>query len=354
MKTIIRIFFALLMLAFLSPVIASYFQLTTGSVFIGLVSLSIVKSFVPSPTGALQMAVTVEIWQNAIVKKLFKDNKWLDYMVNADEFVLAGKVVHIPQAGSNPNVVKNRSTFPAVVTKRTDTDITYQIAEFTTDPERIQNAEKYELSYDKTEYVLENHYQTLFDTACDNVLIDLAPETNIIRTTGAAVATHLDGTTGNRKKFVKEDLKKARALMNKRNIPKADRYAMIPSDMYEQLTEDADLLKRDSAGELNLPEGVVGKLYGFYLLERSSVLTYTGTNPSVNPYGALPNVDDCDAVLCWQKLSAERAKGDAEFFEDKSSPVYYGDVYSALLRISGRIRYDDESGMVAIVQDLSA
>lgn len=41
-----------------------------------------------------------------------------------------------------------------------------------------------------------------------------------------------------------------------------------------------------------------------------------------------------------------------KFFEDEGNPQYYGDIYSALVRMGGRIRREDQKGVVAIVQDL--
>ena len=45
------------------------------------------------------MAVEREIWEGDIVEKLYAENPHLSLCVNADQYVLAGKVVHIPQAG---------------------------------------------------------------------------------------------------------------------------------------------------------------------------------------------------------------------------------------------------------------
>ena len=46
------------------------------------------------------MAIQKEIWERAIVEDLFADNSFLSKAVNADMWVNAGKVVHIPQAGA--------------------------------------------------------------------------------------------------------------------------------------------------------------------------------------------------------------------------------------------------------------
>jgi hypothetical protein len=75
------------------------------------------------------MAIQREIWERAIVEGLFADNSFLSKAYNADEYVNNGKVVHIPQAGAASSVSKNRTSKPATAKQRTDTDLTFTLAE---------------------------------------------------------------------------------------------------------------------------------------------------------------------------------------------------------------------------------
>lgn len=306
------------------------------------------------------MAIQKELWTDYIMGNLFKNNEFLNYAFNADQHVLAGKVVHIPQAGAKPGVKKNRTELPAAVTRRTDVDVTYAIDEYTLNPTLIPNADTIELSYDKMDSVMTENMETLQEFTAEGMLYNWRVEdaAYILRTTGPAVAATASGATGNRKKLLKEDLKRAQALMNKLNISRQDRYALIPSDLYSQLLDDADLMKRDNSKELDLPNGVVMRLYGFNLMERSKVLIYTN---AATPVAKDPDPDvfveaatDNDAILCWQKNCVERALGTVDFFEDLGNPLYYGDIYSGLVRMGGRKRRQDAKGVVAIVQDSAA
>ena len=299
------------------------------------------------------MAVEREIWEGDIVEKLYAENPHLSLCVNADQYVLAGKVVHIPQAGAAPDVVKNRSSLPAAVKKRTDTDITYPLDEYTSDPVHISNAETIEPSYDKRMSVMADTHMALNETVGVVTIRNWAPSgsARIIRTSGEAVAAHMPGATGMRKKFLKAELKKAQKQMNKDNIPTSDRYAMFDADMMDQLTDSlTDSEYRDFSRAYDEKNGVVGKLFGFTILSRSYVLGYNGS-AAIEP-GGEGNSPDCAAVLCWHKNSVENALGQVKFFEDEGNPQYYGDIYSALVRMGGRIRREDQKGVVAIVQDL--
>lgn len=357
MKRILNFFYALLFFAPLQSL---------GVPVVGMVTmLTFFSFFVTAPVGVAS-AVNVEIWKNEIISNLFKSNKFFQYAFNADQYVVGGKAVHIPVSGTTPNVVKNRTELPAAVKIRTDSDIVYLIDTFTTDPILIEHADKVELSYDKRQNVLSDHQMVLNEVCAEWMIYNWFTYTHnsdiltgqIVRTTGAAVASHLatvnDGVavTGNRKKFLKEDLKSAQTAMNKANIPTENRFALVDSDMLGQLMEDADLKGRDAihGGELNLKEGTIMKLYGFFIMERSTVLRFTnaGTPVAKDPDAASAAADNA-AVLCWQQNSVERAKGSPEFFENEKDPTYYGDIYSALVRVGGRIRRSN--GVVAIVQE---
>jgi hypothetical protein len=301
------------------------------------------------------MAIQKEIWQDHIEGNLFKNNEFLLASTDAGQYVLQGKVVHIPQAGGLPSIVKNRSSLPATVVQRGDTDVTYTLDEFTTDPILIPNAETFELSYNKRESVLSEYESSLRQTVADNLLIDWCPTGGsglVTRTTGASTATHLDGTTGNRKKLSVTDLKNAQLQLNKQNVPMEGRYALLSADMFQQLTDDMSATQyRDFSAAYDVKDGVLGRLFGFNIMMRGGVATYTNdTVPVVNPYGASANVDDNDGVLCWQIGAVERALGQISFFERIGDPTYYGDIYSVSVRMGARKRRSDAKGIIAIVQ----
>lgn len=304
-------------------------------------------------TGFHRYAVQVEAWQDFIAGNLFKENPFLQFCKRADQYVLMGKVVHIPQAGGKPNVVKNRTALPASVTQRTDTDVTYALDSYTTDPITIRDAETYELSYDKMDSILGEHQEALNETFGDNILITWAPTAtgNILRTTGDPVTTHIVGTTGTRKALKAVDLSKAQTLLNKQKVSKADRYALMSEDMHDQLKADLSITSaRDYSVVIDPVTGRITKLHGFTILTRPDVVVYNAAATAVNAYGAAVAGTDNDGVLCWQKNAVEVALGETKFFEQKDAPDYYGDVYSAEVKAGGRRVRNDSAGIVAIVQ----
>jgi hypothetical protein len=301
------------------------------------------------------MGLQKEIWQDHIAGNLFKNNEFLLASTDAGQYVLQGKVVHIPQAGAVATVVKNRSAVPATVVLRGDTDVTYSLDEFSTNPILIPDAENYELSYNKRESILAEHELSLREALANNLLVTWSPDAAtglVLRTSGTSVTSHLDGTLGNRKKLTVNDLKHAQLQLNKQNIPMEGRYALLSADMFQQLTDDMTATQyRDFSAAYDVQNGIVGRLFGFNIMMRGTVVTYNNSAlPEVRPEDAEAEATDNDAVLCWHVTAVERALGQIKFFERVGDPTFYGDVYSACVRMGGRKRRSDAKGIVAIVQ----
>lgn len=298
------------------------------------------------------MAIQVEMWQPLIMEQLYKSNEFLRYMYNADEYVIGGKVVHIPQSGGPASVEKNRSSLPATIVKRTDTDIVYTLNEYTTDPTLIPHADTVELSYDKTQSVIRENTEGLMEFVGDDIIYLAAanvPAGGKIPTTGSARTASASGATGNRKAFDEADLRAAQVYLNKQNVPKSDRYLLLPSDWLNDLMSD-DSLKYAFQQVVDLPDGVIARLYGFNLIERSTVLRLA-TDLSVKLPTAADATTDNNAAVFWQMSALERALGDVTMFDEYGKPEYYGDVFSFLVRASSRARRSDNKGYGVIYED---
>lgn len=303
------------------------------------------------------MAVQTEIWVRYIINRLWKDNKFLKFAFNDDQYVVGGKIVHIPQPGSKPTIVKNRASFPAATVQRTDNDITYVLDRYTSDPTHIEKADMEEITYDKISSVFGDHAGALVETVADDMLIKWLTgltSASIVRTSGADSAVKVTGQVGERKVMVHGDLKKCKLKMDLQNVPKEDRYALLESNMADELfTSLSDTQYRDFSQYANAKEGIIGRLYGFDIMDRSSVSMATSAL-AIEALGASVDATDHIASITWQRDAVTRAMGERKFFEQKDDPQYYGDIYSALLRMGGRRRRSDDAGVIAIIQDEAA
>jgi len=315
-----------------------------------------VASFIPMPSGVAFMAIQKEIWIKDVVENLYKRNPFLMFANNADEYVLQGKVLHIPNAGSQSNATRNRSSLPATVQVRSETDITFSLDEFTTDPVLIADTEKVELSFDKRRSVIGNHIDYLAQLVGDWMLYNWAPVTStgfVKTTTGGTSPAYLTNATGVRKLITMADVKQMKKLMDAQNIPTADRYCLLDAYMYDQFT---DLLTNtqytDFSKYFDAENGIAGKLFGFTFLEpRASVLRYNVGRTALLVPGAAGAATDQAAGIFWQKDSVIKAVGETKIFDHVDDPTYYGDLISALVRAGGRAHRNDGYGIFILAQE---
>lgn len=366
MKPLIKnLFIALVgMILFTSPAVNVVAHATgfSGVVSFSLLFLAAIVIYLVAPSkkrnGVYVAGIQVEIWANYIIERLYKDNKFLQYAFSDDQYVLAGHVVHIPQPGAAPAITKNRTVFPAAAVRRTDTDITYVLDEYTSAPTHIENAEMVELSYDKMNSVYGDHAGFLVEYVADDIILKWLSESvsNVYKmyTSGGATAASVPVGTGNRKLLIHDDLRKANLKMNIDNIPKNDRYALLESNMLDQLLQSlSNTQYRDFSQYMDAKTGTIGKLYGFNILDRSQVAIAAADN-SIKALGAAGATDDNAVSLLWQKDAIARALGSVKIFDDANRPEYYGDIISALMRMGGRRRRGDDKGVIALIQAPSA
>lgn len=297
------------------------------------------------------MALQKQIWLNSIVEKLFASNTFAARSTDHSAFV-TDKTVNVPNAGGAPGVTKNRSTFPATATQRTDYDLTYDINEYSTDPIHLQHSEEVELSYNKRESILKQMKSALADKAHTDLALSWVPTGFAkVATTGANAPAHLKGATpatGNRKSMTKADVLAVKNLFDLDDIPQEGRCILLDAVMYNQLL--ASLTESEAMAFLNSADaqrGVLGKLYGFDFYMRSTVFRMVAAGTAMASTLA---ATDSAAGLAWQEDCVSRAMGDNELFENEDDALYYGDVMSALVRAGGSYIRNDKKGVCVIYQ----
>jgi hypothetical protein len=150
-------------------------------------------------------------------------------------------------------------------------------------------------------------------------------------------------------------LQKARYRLNKDDIDVNNRFALIDTDMQDQLYNDLKT-KYNEVYARDVIDGNIEKLHGFKLLFRSSLLRFSnaGTpvvkNPEVTTANPLAN-DDNSGVIIWQADCVAKAMGGLEVYSPPSATGMYGaQTFEALLRMGGQKMRPDAKGILAIVQ----
>lgn len=320
--------------------------------------LFLASCLVPVPKSAAY-DVVMEVWAAYIMERFYKDNAFLQNCFDDSDYVVNGRIVHIPQPGAKPNVTVNRNVFPAVSVRRADTDVLYALDELTTDPTHIPNIDQIHISYNKADSVLGDHMQVIDETAADLVLAKWAANAGIYRTTGAQIVNGnpaqltvapIAGQVGNRYAFTHRDLKNLMTEFNVTKAPKQDRFVLIDDNMYDAFYDTlGETNAKDFSQYADAKNGVVGRLHSFNIMTRSSVLASDNAD-ATKALGAAMAADDNLVSLAWHKNSVARAMGDKKLFQKIGDPNYYGDVHSALLMFGGRVRRADGIGICKIIQ----
>jgi hypothetical protein len=310
------------------------------------------------------MAVQKEIWVNDIKEKLFAGVDFVKNSQSHDEFV-DNKTVHIPQAGTIPAVAKNRAVFPATISQRTDTDNSYDLAEFTTDPILIRDIEEMQVSYNKRQSVLSHHIRTMNDRLGLEALYTWAGATlytasgQIVLTTGTGTSTIAPpGGTSATKGVLLVDIANAAAKLDEDEVPSTGRFLVMPSKVYWNFVEvnKAQLLNLDYNKNLSnedISTGIVAKVYNFNIIPRSYTAVYAdAATPTLKAVGAATATTDCWGIVGWQQDCVAKALGDIKMYVNEDQAPYYGSIMSAMVMFACAKTRSDGKGIVTIVQDI--
>ncbi len=312
----------------------------------------------------------VEIWAPTIQEKLREDNSFLNHVSEvSDANIINGRIVHLPQAGAPSNVVKNRTTLPAQVQQRTDSQVLYLIDEYTTDPVHIKHADTVELSYDKRRSVLDQDIANLSDQVAEGMLTNFVvspvgdnralPASNILVTESTkTVAPSLDGATGLRKQYSIKDLQRMRVLFKRqmKAWSEGNMYCLLTEEAITQMFPAEDPVTAtymQATSEAERREGVILKVQGWKILTRGTVY-HMGADQSFKAFGALAEATDTEGCLFWNKNMLEKAIGTTEAFERVNDPTWYGDIYSFLVRVGGRAKRKGYEGVGVLMQAIAS
>jgi hypothetical protein len=303
-------------------------------------------------TGQLNVVTEMKVWNKYIIEKLRRVNDWITKSADESRFVLGGATVYIPQAGNDPTIEVNTSVYPGVAVQRTDSDVNYNLDRYRTVPSHVAWEELQAISYDKIDSVIGMHGNALAEAVGDVILTKWAPTVvgGVVTTTGADVDA-VGNQTGTRKGFSHKDLITAMIRMNAQNVPKNNRVAVIDDNMFGYLYDELTASQMNAFQQFaNNQTGMLGRLHGFDIYTRSAVLNYATGTYTPNAYAATQLATDNLASLCFQGDLVCRAVGETKLFTDRDNPLYYGDLFSAILRMGGRKRRSDAVGCLAIVQ----
>lgn len=312
-------FFLLLTAVLVNCLTGGLFAAVVGAApAVGAVAMNVV-AMIPNlaPMGVLRGTVYTEVWIGEVVKQ-FTDAENDAFLMGIPDYSQFAKndVLHLVDAGVNPDVLINNTTYPIEVQSLSDTDIAISLDKYQTKATPITDDELYACSYDKIKLRKEQHGDSIAENKHNKAIHAFAPvsntkETPVLTTTGEV-------TEDGRRRLTTKDLIEAKRKLDLLKVPKKGRRLVLCSDHV------ADLLLQDQKffdQFYNYTTGKIANLYGFEVYEYSSNPIYSAAGAKKS-FGAVANTGEFEASVIFYVKNMFKAKGDTTMYysEAKNDP----------------------------------
>jgi len=297
--------------------------------------------------------LNTELWIKEIEKNLYPTNEFYNFSKN-DNAYITGKTVHRPNAGTMPIALVNPAVPLVAPVLRADVDLTYTMANIVSPQMYIDYIQDIEFSYDIMSSYVEDMVNGLNAGVGDYVAYNWAntPGTNILRTSGTSRPAYAPLQTGTRKKLVLADLRAAGRLMDNANVPTEGRKLLVDGNLYSDILEMDEFKDSYILTNAAVSDNFVGRVAGFDVYKRSTVVRYNATAAAKLAVGAPTIATTNLAAIAWHPSFVAKANSAVEMFGmDRKDPSYLQYVISAKVRYGAAKTRTSEIGVVTIVEE---
>lgn len=269
------------------------------------------------------MAIERELWLALIKEGMVPDTSFLSRSVNMDEHV-ENNILHLAEAGVDPDVLIDNDTFPVPAAKREDIPLELPLHTFDTKNTIVRNIEEKESAYGKMESVARSHRNALIKKTAAFAAHNWCPTetgtfTPVLETAGAVNASGV-------KRVSFEDFLTMEARFRDLDVDMSTMVAVLSSVHLADLrAEDIKLYKEIMSS---------GKLFSFSLFTFSRLPYFDTATKKKKAFGSVPGATDTQASLCYCDQEVFRASGSAEVFVKYKDPAERGDVIGFQQRFS--------------------
>ena len=208
-----------------------------------------------------------EVWIRQILEGFYPDRSFLKYARDLSKLVDNDKI-NMAEAGLDPVVLINNTTYPIRVAQRMDRPISIELDKFETENTLVRRPEAIEYSYDQLESVIRGHRSSLQAKTSEKAAHAFAPDedsefTPIIQTTGDIY--------DKRKMLTYLDIIELKRRFDMVDIPLEKRYLVLsPQHVSDLLWQDVKLFKDLT----DMKDGKPFNFAGFNMLQYSRMPKY--------------------------------------------------------------------------------
>jgi len=259
--------------------------------------------------GVANAGLLKEIWIGVLMENFYPDGSWLIESTDMSAFV-DNNTINLADAGVDPVVLVNNTTYPIAFAERTDVPIALPLDYYDSTSTVIRNATAVQLAYAKMVSVVSQHRNAIFKKNLQKAAHAYGPSANGSNTPVIEITTSM----------IKSTIAAQKAY-DELEVPQEGRILVL-SPAHKQLIQDEDYKL------FNMVFGQNGSntLYGFKVFVTTVTPVYDGTTKAKKAFGAAGAGSDLKSSLFYSKYEVMRADGTYDMFATLKDPGARGDI----------------------------
>ena len=260
-----------------------------------------------------------EVWVSQLMEGFYPDSSFLNYVKSFNDLV-DNDAINMQEAGIDPEVLINNTTYPIPIVQRVDTPIRIPLDQFETKNTLVRRPEVIEYAYDQLESVLMGHRNVLRTRTAEKAAHAYAPNgdsdyTPVIPTTGAA----RDG----RLMLTFDDILTLKERFDNAGIPLESRYLVLhPSHLTDMIRLDVKTFKDIT----DIVNGQPKRFAGFGILQFQRPALYDATTLQKKAFGIDPGANDVFCSFAFQGDEVMKADGEVYMYSRENDPEERGTI----------------------------
>ena len=249
-----------------------------------------------------------EIWIGKLMENFYPDGSWILESEDMSAFV-ENNTINLADAGVDPVVLVNNTTYPVPFAERTDVPIALPLDYYDTESTVVRHATAIQLAYDKLASVVRQHRNALFKKNIQKAAHNYGPSANGTFTPVLEIGVS-----------VIQRIIDAQRIFDELDVPMEGRILVL-SPLHKSLIQKEDYKL------FNMVFGQNGskELYGFKVYTTSVNPVYDGTTKAKKAFGAVAAGTDLKSSLFYSKYEVMRADGTYDMFSHLKDPDTRGD-----------------------------
>lgn len=232
--------------------------------------------------------------------------------------------INLAEAGVDPNVLVNNTTYPVPFAPRTDNPIALPLDTYDTEGTVVRNIEEVESAYDKMASVARGHRNALRTKTAEKAAHAYAPAGN---STFTPVVSSTGDAFGGLNKATLDDVFNLGHQFDLKDMPEERILVLHPTHYLHLKQEDAKLFKSFIE---NRKQGF--DLLGFKTYIYSKTPRYNKNTGAKIAFGAAPSGNDTISSVAFLKDEVMRCEGTVDMFARLKDPEQKGDIINFQMR----------------------